>query len=398
MFRIASALLVLVLVGSMCGCGVAERERAMQAELKAHEAHKDARTALQMAERQRDMADAARANAEKEITRLKAGIERLRADGPADADPPATEAAAVEGREIFTRPIILPPNAVLPPSLKVNEVLFVQADVLEVEKKQQRGDFLVPAEGYSAALDRVTQSLIRQLREQPLLVVWLFDESASMRDDQAEIRDKVIKVYQELNLLGKNLPPDSLLSAVVGFGKDVHFLSRKPVADVGMIKQAIDAVAIDKTGEEKMCFAVSAVLNKYAAYSNRSKRKIIVVIVTDESGDDGQHVEQTLASDKRLNASIYVLGRQAVLGLPFAHVRWKDPVFGLFHWLPIRRGPETAFPELLQFDGFGPRRDGQRIRTVRTVAAGKRNRRPVPHVAWRVATRRCSKRCQAAPT
>jgi hypothetical protein len=38
-------------------------------------------------------------------------------------------------------------------------------------------------------------------------------------------------------------------------------------------------------------------------------------------------------------------------------MRWTDPKYGLEHWLVINRGPETPFPELLQFDGLHERWD-----------------------------------------
>jgi hypothetical protein len=38
-------------------------------------------------------------------------------------------------------------------------------------------------------------------------------------------------------------------------------------------------------------------------------------------------------------------------------MRWKDPKYGLIHWLTIHRGPETAEPELLQYDGLHARWD-----------------------------------------
>ena len=37
-----------------------------------------------------------------------------------------------------------------------------------------------------------------------MLVVWLFDESDSMKDDQKEIRERFHKVYEELGLVQKS--------------------------------------------------------------------------------------------------------------------------------------------------------------------------------------------------
>src|SRR5439155_14093166 len=53
----------------------------------------------------------------------------------------------------------------------------------------------------------------------------------------------------------------------------------------------------------------------------------------------------------------YVLGREACFGYPFVHLRWVHPQTKRVHWLPIDRGPETAFVEELQTDGFHRRYD-----------------------------------------
>src|SRR5690606_34352675 len=50
-------------------------------------------------------------------------------------------------------------------------------------------------------------------------------------------------------------------------------------------------------------------------------------------------------------------GREAIFGYPYAYVRWRDPESGFTHWLQVDRGPETAFPECLQYDGLQPRWD-----------------------------------------
>src|SRR5262245_35935696 len=56
----------------------------------------------------------------------------------------------------------------------------------DLGEMQIKGEPAAVAEGYGAALGRITQEMLRMLREEKLLVVWLFDESESMKDDQKE--------------------------------------------------------------------------------------------------------------------------------------------------------------------------------------------------------------------
>jgi len=106
-----------------------------------------------------------------------------------------------------------------------------------------------------------------------------------------------------------------------------------------------------------MCQAVETVLDEYRSAAQNSKRRLVVIVVSDESGDDGNRIEEAISKARRMNAPVYVLGREAIFGYPFARVRWKDSVFGLDHWLPITRGPETPGAECLQWDGLHARWD-----------------------------------------
>jgi hypothetical protein len=54
-----------------------------------------------------------------------------------------------------------------------------------------------------------------------------------------------------------------------------------------------------------------------------------------------------------------VIGRQSLFGYERAHLRYVDPVTKDVYWPTIRRGPETADIELLQFDGLHNRWDEQ---------------------------------------
>jgi hypothetical protein len=229
---------------------------------------------------------------------------------------------------------------------------------------QVTGEVGAMVEGYGEALSRISKELIRLMREQKVLVVWLFDESESMKDDQAEIRQEFGTVYAELEIaqrkvkvLRRKKNEDVLLTSVVGFGKEIHTLTRKPTSDVNEIRAAIDRIPIDDSGEEYTCQAIAAVIDQYHKQAVRQKRKLVVIVVSDESGNGGQFVEATVTKAKRAKVPVYILGRESVFGYPYAQIVWKDPLYGLPFWVQIYRGPETAFPECLQWDGLRARHD-----------------------------------------
>ncbi len=229
---------------------------------------------------------------------------------------------------------------------------------------QVSGDSGRVVEGYGAALGQMTQELVRMMRESKVLVVWLFDESESMKDDQKEVRERFHKVYEELGLVQRQdakfkLSDEILLTSIMSFGKGIqeHTVSMKPTSNVDEIKKAIDKIPLDESGLENTCSAIMSAVGKYQQFASRQKRRLILIVVSDESGDDGEKVEEAIQRCKSADAPVYVMGHYSVFGYPYAHITWIDPKHGLTHWLPINRGPETPFPECLQFDGLHARTD-----------------------------------------
>ena len=147
---------------------------------------------------------------------------------------------------------------------------------IDLGEGQIKGEPAAMAEGYGAALGRITQEMLRMLREEKLLVVWLFDESESMKDDQKEIREQFHKVYEELGIAMERDPKakrdaDVLLTSVYSFGESVTAITPKPTADVQEIRSAIDKIKIDESGKENLFSALNVVLDKFRSF--RTKRK-----------------------------------------------------------------------------------------------------------------------------
>jgi hypothetical protein len=232
------------------------------------------------------------------------------------------------------------------------------------------GEVGAMVEGYGAALSRMTQELIRLMRSEKVMVVWLFDESNSMKDDQQEISQKFHKIYEELGIQSRKdkvlkTQQEVLLTSICSFGASVRELTKKSTTDVNEIRQAIDKIPIDESGSENMYGAILNVIKEFGPKARGQKRRLVIVVVSDESPSDagdtnlndyGQ-IEQAIAACEKAKAPVYCMGREAVFGYPFARIQWKDPVYQLNHWVRINRGPETAYPEALQWTGLHARDD-----------------------------------------
>jgi hypothetical protein len=222
------------------------------------------------------------------------------------------------------------------------------------------GDPVFDVKEIGVALDQLAREILRHLKDHKLTVVWLFDESTSMQDDQRTILQKFDRVSSELkvNVEATKKTAGALNHAIVGFGDQIDYVLDKPREDIDLIGKAIKNLRIDPTGVENTMTAVVKVVEHYSNLIKKDRR-LVIVLVTDESGDDGTNVEEARQALKKYKVPLYVIGRQSLFGYPYAHHRYEDPVTkDVYHPL-IRRGPETADVELYQWDGLYDRWDEQ---------------------------------------
>jgi len=207
------------------------------------------------------------------------------------------------------------------------------------------------------------------------LAVWLFDESRSMKDDQQVVRQRVDDLYIDLGVTLQSAGQSRrLLTAVCSYGKDFHFILKKPTNDISKIKTAIEKIRIDGTGKENYLTGINGVLNEYGAYCRKFGRHLVIVMVTDEGGDDDKLLpdkktwllEATLARMKKMKATLVVFGSEAG-AFAYPSQRTYDPTvpkkYSPYGW--VNRGIDTAFHQMFPHDwrfrrtgrvasGFGP--------------------------------------------
>lgn len=224
------------------------------------------------------------------------------------------------------------------------------------------GDVTYEATDVGASLDQIAREILRHLTQHKLTVVWLFDESESMKDDQKAVKQKFDRIVSELKLhadsQSKKKTTEPLTHVIASFGADLHYLQEKPTANIEVIGKAIDKIPVDESGTENTLHAISTVIDKYSGFIRKDQR-LLIVLVTDESGDDGGYVEEAHQAVVSRNVPIYIIGRQSLFGTENAHLQYVDPVTKDVYWPTIRRGPETADVELLQWDGLHDRWDEQ---------------------------------------
>ncbi|MFM1802789.1 MAG: hypothetical protein RJA81_2141 [Planctomycetota bacterium] len=248
-----------------------------------------------------------------------------------------------------------------------------------------KGD-VIPASEVGEALDQIAREILVQLGRNRVIVAWLFDESESMRDDQKAILDRFDRIMSELDLRvdettgrraeteaandvaeadpkkrstrrKERVEAEPLRHAVIGFG-DQFDLMLDPSSDRKKVAAAVNQLRTDTSGNENTFGAIALTLQRYGSLVDQEQR-LIIVLVTDESADDLNNSEEVISACKRLRVPVFVIGRQAMFGTDRLQYRWVDPQTKDVYWTTIRRGPESAAAEALQWDGLHPRRDDQ---------------------------------------
>jgi hypothetical protein len=247
----------------------------------------------------------------------------------------------------------------------------------------QKGKIGEGVQGAAGAIDRLTFEILKSLEERPTLVVWLFDQSGSLIRQREEIRGRFDQIYEELGIViqqrenklsrdeRRELP---LLTSIIGFGQDVKLFTDEPIDDLAEIKSVVDGLPIDISGAERPFTAIELAVDRYKSLRRSSgggpERNVILVVVSDERGDDLDRLESAIKSCRRYGMPVYVIGTPAPFGREHLMVKYvdPDPQFDQTpQWAEVDAGPESLMPEMVRIgfsgnfqdepvidSGFGP--------------------------------------------
>lgn len=240
-----------------------------------------------------------------------------------------------------------------------------------------KGAGSVGTSGAMGAVDRITHEILLSLDERPTLVVWLFDQSGSLKSKREAIARRFDRIYEELGIIESSgneafrHDDRPLLTAVASFGARVELLTAKPTDDLTEIKSAVRSVRDDDSGIENVFQAVGYLAEKFRHHRlAKPRRNVMIVVFTDEAGDDIDALDATVEVCRKYGMPVYVIGVPAPFGREMAYVKWVDPdpqYDQSPQWAPVRQGPESRFPERIKLlfgareeleeqidSGFGP--------------------------------------------
>ena len=231
--------------------------------------------------------------------------------------------------------------------------------------------------GASGAIDRITHEILLSLADRKTLVVWVFDRSPSMLLQRSEVLARFDRVYKELGVIEaagnpafKKHDDKPLLTSVVSFGNTVELHTKKPTDNLAEIKEAVDKFPADESGVEKVFSAVYLAAQEYKSFrvpdaqTKEPKRNVMIVVFTDEAGDDQDGLETTVKECRQYEIPVYVVGVPAPFGRKETLVKWvdPDPKFDQTpQWGVVDQGPESLLPERVKLHFSGDRSDDEPI-------------------------------------
>ena len=202
---------------------------------------------------------------------------------------------------------------------------------------------VVRPNGDRGSVDRITTEILARLELSDVLVVWLMDASESLRPRREKIIEHFTRVYDELDELSADRG-DSLLTSIASFGRGMKIATSEPTADRSEIQAAVRSIEGDESGVENVFTAIKGIAATYADM-RKTDRKVMIVVVTDERGNDVAKVDEALAMVQKNEIGVYVIGPVAPFARSEVTVKWTDPENGRNHYLPVDLGPETAHIE-----------------------------------------------------
>lgn len=237
-----------------------------------------------------------------------------------------------------------------------------------VDQRMVKGIGSVGATGAAGAVDRITREILTSLDQRPTLVAWLFDQSGSLKPQREEIAQRFDRVYDELGVIRaagdsafKKTEEKPLLTVVASFGADNTLLTPEPTDEIDEIRAAVRAIADDAAGEENVFSAIGELAQRYRHYRLKSpRRNVMIVVFTDEAGNDIDRVDATVDLCRRLEMPVYVVGVPAPFGQRQAYVKYIDPdprYDQTPQAIPVDQGPESLLPERIRLRFVGQRED-----------------------------------------
>lgn len=187
----------------------------------------------------------------------------------------------------------------------------------------------------------------------PTCVVWLIDHSPSASAWNGQLLEPAVEYY-------RRMPEEKqrrLQSVVWAFATSVTPLLDQPTDRAAEVADHLEQLGMVQEEQERPFHALGQALQKFLEVRTGQGHELLLVVITDEAGDDWQAVDELVEAVQRYATPVYVIGPPAPLG---GHV----PVYDAAHPLASQRreksltfGCDSRYPENIHLQlpgGRGP--------------------------------------------
>jgi hypothetical protein len=232
---------------------------------------------------------------------------------------------------------------------------------LENSFRASRGAALMTGKPEEVAVRKISSAVQASLEVGPTLIVWVIDRTPSAGKLMTEGVAAARGLYDipEIRQATTAAKDQNLLTAVVTFDDQVNFKVDPPVAEWQQARAGLDGIQGSEVGKEMPFTAIKQVLDKYLPLRTQDRREIVIVVLTDEAGDDRDLVDSVAEIVKKNAIPVYVLGSPAPWGQtnPFVVAGAKPPA-AHDDTFPTH-GPETLDPERVNIQMWGNQYGGR---------------------------------------
>jgi hypothetical protein len=232
-----------------------------------------------------------------------------------------------------------------------------------------KGDSGLGETGASGAVDRLTLEIAASLEQRSTVVCWVFDQSVSLAGQRQEIASRLERVFDELGVT-RAARSNDLWNLVYGYGQRVTPVVDQPTREVDRVVAAIEAIPVDESGLEMTFTAIAEAAKKakQVRLSGLDRRNVMIIVFTDEVGNDEQHADAVAAFCRAQAMRVFVVGVPAPFGRRQVKMKFVefDPRYAADEqWAVVEQGPESLYPEFVDVrppnapdepvdSGFGP--------------------------------------------
>jgi hypothetical protein len=230
--------------------------------------------------------------------------------------------------KVVVKKVLTPENAAK--SKKPRPDVKEEVDVITQAYEASRSTVISTGSAEEVAVRKVTAEIGKSLELGPVLVVWLFDRTPSNSKLLGGAMTGAKAWYETQEVKQMTLEKGKKLQSVVaGFDETVEYVVAEPEDDWQKVRDGIAKVQPTAAGKELTFAAVKQAFDKFGPQSG-ADRQVVIVVVTNEAGDDAKLVDEIVPVIQRKAIPVYVVGSAAPWGqvTPFEE--------------PARRGPRST--------------------------------------------------------